>query len=324
MTSATAQRDGGSSGSTPPPEIDLSSSPRIGEGIVMALLWLCAAVSILTTVGIVVILFEEAYQLFSDQAVSLWGFLGGTDWSPFGGVESEQFSLGVLELVSGTLLVTAIALLIAVPLGLATAIYLSDYAPARVREGLKPTLEVLAGVPTVVLGYFALTFVTPVLRGIFGDDTVQIFNAASAGIVVGIMIVPTIASLSEDALSAVPRELREGSLGLGATKRQTILRVIFPAALSGIVAAVILAMGRAIGETMIVAIAAGNLPNLTVNPFEQIQTMTAYIIQAVQGEAPRGSITYESLFAVGALLFVMTLTLNLMAQALVRRFRQEY
>jgi phosphate transport system permease protein len=190
---------------------------------------------------------------------------------------------------------------------------------------VKPALEILAGVPTVVLGYFALTFVTPtVLRPLFGTDTVEIFNAASAGLVMGIMIVPMVASLSEDALSSVPTKLRAGAYGLGATKRHVVLRVITPAALSGIVAAVILAMGRAIGETMIVAVAAGNLPDLTLNPFDQIQTMTAYIVQAVTGEAPRGSLTYQSIFAVGGALFAMTFLLNLLAQRIVSRFRQVY
>ena len=288
----------------------------------LALLWLAGAVSILTTVGIFFILFEEALRFFA--SVSVVDFFTDTLWRPFGNPESAGFRIGVLPLLSGTLLVTTIALLVAVPLGLATAIYLSDYARPRVRRVLKPVLEVLAGVPTVVLGYFALTFMTPMLRSVFGIDAVQIFNAASAGIVMGIMIVPTIASLSEDAMSAVPSALREGAYGLGATKRQVVLRVVLPAALSGVVAAVILATGRAIGETMIVSIAAGNLPNLTANPFEQIQTMTAYIVQAVAGEAPRGSITYESIFAVGALLFVLTFALNLAAQRFVRRFREVY
>jgi phosphate transport system permease protein len=288
----------------------------------MALLRLAGAVSILTTVGIVVILFEEAVRFFGD--ISLLEFLTDTAWRPFGDPEGDAFRIGVLPLVVGTLLVTAIAIVVAVPLGLATAVYLADYARPRVRRVLKPVLEVLAGVPTVVLGYFALTFMTPLLRAVFGADTVSVFNAASAGIVMGIMIVPTIASLSEDAMSAVPRTLRESAYGLGATKRQVVVRVVVPAALSGIVAAVILAVGRAIGETMIVAIAAGNRPQLTANPFAQIQTMTAYIVQAVGGEAPRGSVTYESIFAVGALLFVMTFVLNLAAQRFVRRFRQVY
>lgn len=301
-----------------------ASSPRIGERVVIGLLWVCAAISVLTTVGIVVVLFEEAARFFLDHdTISITKFLTGTAWRPFGGEEMGQF--GVLPLVAGTLLVTVIAMLVAVPLGLATAAYLSEYAPRRVHTTLKPVLEVLAGVPTVVLGYFALTFVTPLLKATAGQVvTVPIFNAASAGLVVGLMIVPTIASLSEDAMSAVPRALREGAYGLGSTKRTVISRVVFPSALSGIVAAVILGLGRAIGETMIVSLAAGNLPSLTANPFTQIQTMTAYIVQAVQGEAPRGSLTYESIFAVGALLFVMTLSVNVIAAWFVRRFRQEY
>ena len=303
--------------------VDLSAgSARIGERIVLAILWVCAAISVLTTVGIVVILFSEAAGFFGEDNVTLAGFLSGTTWQPFGG---DQGEFGVLPLVAGTLLVTVIAMLVAVPLGLARAAYLSEYAPQRVRNTLKPVLEVLAGIPTVVLGYFALTFMTPLLRTTVGQlTTVSIFNAASAGIVMGIMIVPTVASLSEDAMSAVPQALREGAYGVGSTKRHVVTRVVMPAALSGIVAAIILGLGRAIGETMIVALAAGNLPDLTWNPFAQIQTMTAYIVQAVQGEAPRGSLTYESIFAVGALLFLMTLLLNIAAARFVRRFREEY
>lgn len=303
--------------------VDLSAgSVRFGERIVLAVLWVCAAISVLTTIGIVFVLFEEAYRFFADnEAVSLTGFLTGTTWQPFG----ASGSFGVLPLVNGTLLVTAIAMIVAVPLGLASAAYLSEYAPDPVRNFLKPILEILAGVPTVVLGYFALTLVTPLLRASLGEIwTISIFNHLSGGIVVGIMIVPTIASLSEDAMSAVPRALREGAYGLGATKRHVVTRVVLPAALSGIVAAVILGLGRAIGETMIVALAVGNLPNLTYNVFEQGQTMTGYIVQAVQGESPRGSLTYESIFAVGALLFTMTLLINVAAARFVRRFRQAY
>ena len=300
-----------------------ASSSRIGEKIVMALLWACAVVSILTTVGIVVILFEEAATFFENEGISVGSFLTGTEWMPFGSADQGRF--GVLPLVAGTMLVTVIALIVAVPLGLASAAYLSEYAPARVRRYLKPTLEVLAGVPTVVLGYFALTFMTPLLRATAGHLTdVSVFNAASAGIVMGIMIVPTIASLSEDAMSAVPTALREGAYGLGSSKGHVVTRIVMPAALSGIVAAVILGLGRAIGETMIVAIAGGGLPSLTYNPFDQIQAMTAYIVQAVQGEAPRGSLTYQSIFAVGALLFVMTLAVNLIAARFVRRYREAY
>jgi len=300
-----------------------ASSPRIGERVVMAVLWTCAAISILTTIGIVVILFEEAATFFENEGITIAGFLTGTEWMPFGSAEQGRF--GVLPLVAGTLLVTAIALIVAVPLGLASAAYLSEYAPARVRRFLKPTLEVLAGVPTVVLGYFALTFMTPLLRATVGQLTdISIFNAASAGIVMGIMIVPTIASLSEDAMTAVPDALREGAYGLGSSKRYVVTRIVMPAALSGIVAAVILGLGRAIGETMIVAIAGGGLPSMTLNPFDQIQAMTAYIVQAVQGEAARGSLTYQSIFAVGALLFVMTLVVNLIAARFVRRYREAY
>ena len=316
-TTEHAERDGGRIISLTP------TSSRVGEKIVMALLWTCAVISILTTVGIVVILFEEAATFFENEGITIGGFLTGTEWQPFGG--AEQGSFGVLPLVAGTMLVTVIALIVAVPLGLASAAYLSEYAPGRVRRFLKPTLEVLAGVPTVVLGYFALTFMTPLLRATIGElTTVSIFNAASAGIVMGIMIVPTVASLSEDAMSAVPNALREGAYGLGSPKRSVVTRVVMPAALSGIVAAVILGLGRAIGETMIVAIAAGNLPSMTFNPLEQIQAMTAYIVQAVQGEAPRGSLTYQSIFAVGALLFVITLTINLIAARFVRRYREAY
>ncbi|MBA3250158.1 MAG: phosphate ABC transporter permease subunit PstC, partial [Geodermatophilaceae bacterium] len=229
--------------------------------------------------------------------------------------------------LNSTLLITAIALGIAVPLGLATAIYLSEFARPRVRRTVKPFLELLAGVPTVVLGYFALTFMTPVLRSVFGVDVVPIFNAASAGIVVGILIVPTIASIAEDAMSAVPRALREGAYGLGAARQQVALKIVFPAALSGIVAAIILGFGRAVGETLIVSLAAGNLPPAdlpALDPFQQVQTMTAYITQAVGGESSRGSVTYQSIFAVGALLFVLTFLVNLIALRIVRRFREEY
>ncbi|MDP9406272.1 MAG: phosphate ABC transporter permease subunit PstC [Actinomycetota bacterium] len=297
-----------------------AARPRYGEKAILLALATCAAVSILTTVGIVLVLFVDAVSFFRE--VSVVEFLTDTAWRPFGDVTSGRF--GVLPLVNGTLLVTLIAMAVAVPLGLGAAVYLSEYARPRVRRVLKPVLEVLAGVPTVVLGYFALTFMTPLLRALLGADTVQIFNAASAGIVMGIMIVPTIASLAEDAMTAVPAGLREGAYGLGATKRHVAVRVVFPAALSGVVAAVILGLGRAIGETMIVAIAAGNLPQLTVNPFDQIQTMTAYIVQAVSGEAPRGSLTYQSIFAVGALLFVLTFAINVAAQRFVRRFREVY
>ncbi|MBA2530279.1 MAG: phosphate ABC transporter permease subunit PstC [Euzebyales bacterium] len=289
-----------------------------GEQAILLALKACGVVSILTTVGIVVMLFAEAGPFFAQ--ISERTFFFGTTWQPFG---SNPDNFGVLPLVNGTLLVTAVAMAVAVPLGLGAAMYLSDYASQQVRRVLKPTLEVLAGIPTIVLGLFALTFVTALLRAVFGSS-VQIFNAASAGIVMGIMIIPTIASVAQDAMSAVPQGLRDSAYGLGATRRQVVVRVVVPGALSGIVAAVLLGFGRAIGETMIVAIAAGNLPRITVNPFEQIQTMTAYIVQAVSGETPRGTLSYQSIFAVGALLFAMTFGLNIAAQWFVRRFREVY
>lgn len=301
-----------------------AAKARVGERIVLALLALCGLISVLTTVGIVVVLFVDAGAFFRDPDINFMEFLTDTEWRPFTDPSSDAFRAGVLPLLNGTFLVTAIAMLIAVPLGLGTAMYLSEYAPPRVRKVLKPVLEVLAGIPTVVLGFFALTFMTPVLRAILGQGTVSIFNAGSAGIVMGIMVVPTIASVAQDAMSAVPQALRDGAFGLGASKRHVTRKVVFPAALSGIVAAVILGFGRAIGETMIVAIAAGNLPTITANPFSQVQTMTAYIVQAVSGEAPRGSATYQSIFAVGAMLFLLTFFLNVIAQRFVRRYREVY
>lgn len=303
--------------------IDLRpSSNRLGERVIMKGLLLAGSVSILTTLLIVFVLLEEGLQFFSQ--VSLLEFFTDTAWRPFGDPESDAFRIGILPLVNGTLLVTAIAMIVAVPLGLGAAAYLSEYAPARVRNKLKPALEILAGIPTVVLGYFALTFVTPQLRFIFPEGSIQIFNALSAGIVVGIMIVPTIASLSEDAMTAVPNGLRQAAYGMGATRSIVVRKVVGPAALSGIVSAIILGMGRAIGETMIVAIAAGNLPTMTLNPGDQVQTMTGYIVQAVGGEASRGSLTYQSIFAVGIVLFAITFGLNLLAQRFVKRFREVY
>ena len=299
--------------------MSLAGRPRRGERLIMALLAACGGISVLTTAGILIVLLVDAAGFFRD--VSIVSFFTDTEWRPFGGTERGRF--GVLPLLNGTLLVTVIAMAVAIPLGLGSALYLSEYAGQRMRRTLKPALELLAGIPTVVLGYFALTFMTPLLRAVFGE-TVQVFNAASAGLVMGIMIVPTIASLAEDAFSAVPHGLRESAYGLGATKRQVAVSVVVPAALSGTVAAVILGMGRAIGETMIVAIAGGGLPNLTANPFDQIQAMTAYIVQAVGGEAPRGSLTYESIFAVGALLFALTFALNIVAQRFVRKHREIY
>ena len=284
--------------------------------IVRWIFFLCAVASILTTVGIVFSLASQAVTFFRE--VAPWEFLTGTRWAPI----LVPQSFGVLPLVAGTLLVSVLAGLVAIPIGLATAIFLAEYAPDRVRRVIKPTLEVLAGIPTVVYGYFALTFVTPQLQKLIPD--LLIFNALSAGIVMGIMIIPMVSSLSEDAMVAVPRSLREAAYGLGATRLEVTLRVVVPAALSGIVAAFILGLSRAIGETMLVTIAAGATPNLTANPLESIQTMTAYIVQLSLGEAPHGSIEYNTIFAVGLLLFCITLGMNIIGHWIVRRWREQY
>ncbi len=291
--------------------------PRIGEGIIKLILISAAAVSILTTFGILLSVAVPAVEFFSE--IPLPTFLFGTEWTPL----FKDGSFGVLPLVSGTLVITAIAVLVAIPLGLGSAIYLSEYAPARVRRVLKPTLEVLAGIPTVVFGFFALEFVTRVLLvRIFPD--IDIFNALSAGLVMGVMIIPTVASLSEDAMSAVPTGLRDGSYALGSSRRQTALKVVIPAALSGIVAAFVLGISRAIGETMIVTVAAGLEPRLSLNPLEGMQTMTSYIAAAGAGDLATGSIQYKSIFAVGLLLFIMTFFMNIISIRMVRRFRQVY
>jgi len=284
--------------------------------IMPVLLFLCASVSVLTTIGIVITLITETYNFF--QVIPIVDFLFGTKWSPL--IPPKSF--GILPLLSGTLMITVIACLVAVPIGLASAIYLSEYAPKRVRKIIKPILEVLAGVPTIVYGYFALSIVTPIIQSIF--SSAGYFNALSAGIVVGIMIIPMVSSLSEDAMSAVPRSLRDGAYALGATRFEVALKIVVPAALSGIVASAVLAFSRAIGETMIVTLAAGATPNMTVNPLESIQTMTAYIVQVSLGDTPHGSIEYGSIFAVGMTLFVITFLLNIVAQYVAKRFREEY
>jgi phosphate transport system permease protein len=245
-------------------------------------------------------------------------FFTGTEWAPQNG------KFGILPLLTATLIVSGIAIVVAVPLGLATAIYLSEYASLRARKTLKPMLEILAGVPTVVYGFFALTFMTPLLRSIFGNDVVNIYNMASAGVVIGILILPFVSTVSEDALSAVPPSLREAALGLGATRFETAVRVVVPAAFSGIAAAVILAASRAIGETMIVAIASGAGPNFTFNPFEAAETMTGHIVRISGGDLSYNSVDYNSLFAVGLMLFVITLALNVISNRIVRRFREVY
>jgi len=287
------------------------------ERVIRWLLFACAALSTLITLGIIVTLANETFLFFRE--VSVVEFLTGTRWEP----QFAEQHFGVLPLVSGSFLVAAGAAVVALPLGLMTAIYLSEYAADRVGRILKPVLEILAGVPTVVYGYFALTFVTPFLEQYFFSG-IQVFNALSASIVVGVMILPTVASLSEDALGAVPDSLREGAYGLGATKFEVSTRVVVPGALSGIIASFILAISRAIGETMAVTIAAGNAPNLTLNPLESIQTMTAFMVSVSKGDTPRGTDVYFSLFAVGMLLFLITLTMNIVSQWVMSRFREEY
>jgi phosphate transport system permease protein len=284
--------------------------------LVQAFLLFCTLVSVLTTAGIVFALLFDALQFFGE--VSFIEFITGTKWTPL--FQSKHF--GVLALVSATFLTAILAMAVALPLGLLSAIYLSEYAPEPMRKVVKPVLEVLAGIPTVVYGYFALLFVTPLLRAV--SDDIFIFNALSASIVMGIMILPMVSSLSEDAMRAVPRSLREGAYALGSTKLEVSTQVVVPAALSGIVSAFILAVSRAVGETMIVTIAAGQNPNFTFNPFVAIETMTAFIVQVSMGDTPTGTIEYKTIFAVALLLFVITLAMNLLSQYVVRRFREEY
>jgi phosphate transport system permease protein len=277
---------------------------------------LAALVSVFTTAGIIAVLALDTVAFFRE--VSLWDFLTDTKWTPL--FRPQHF--GILPLLAGTMLVAVGALVVALPLGLGTAIFLSEYAPDSFRRVVKPTLEVLAGIPTVVYGYFALISITPVLKEVFPETNV--FNAASASIVMGIMILPMVSSLSEDAMVAVPRTLREGAYALGATKFEVATRVVVPSALSGIMASFLLSMSRAVGETMIVVIAAGSTPNLTWNPLESIQAMTAYIVQVSLGDTPFGTIEYKSIFAVGATLFLITLAMNILGHWVVRKFRLVY
>ncbi|MBA2451773.1 MAG: phosphate ABC transporter permease subunit PstC [Chloroflexia bacterium] len=288
----------------------------VRERVIYGLLFACAFISVMTTFGIVWVLLGESIGFFRE--VSLVEFFTGTRWTPL--FASQSF--GLLPLLNASVLIAAIALLVAIPFGLGSAIYLAEYAPRRVREVLKPTLEILAGIPTVVYGYFALLFITPLLRSFIPG--VQVFNALAAGIAMGIMIIPMVASLSEDAISSVPRSLRDAASAVGATDMEKVIGVTVPAALSGIVASFILAMSRAVGETMIVSIAAGNAPELLFNPLQGMQTMTAYIVQVSLGDTPRGTIEYSTIFAVGATLFVMTLILNILSRMVVQRFREVY
>ncbi|MDT8368909.1 MAG: phosphate ABC transporter permease subunit PstC [Longimicrobiales bacterium] len=291
-------------------------SRHVGEQVIGFLLFLCALLSTLVTVGIVVVLTRETLVFF--QEVSVLEFLTGTVWTP----QFVDKNFGVLPLLSGSLLIALGASLIALPIGLLTAIFLSEYANDGVRGVLKPALEVLAGIPTVVYGYFALTFITPILQSIW--PSTGSFNALSASIVVGIMIIPTVASLSEDAIRAVPLSLREGAYGLGATRLEVSTRVVVPAALSGVIASFILGISRAIGETMVVTIAAGSLAQMTLNPLEAVQTMTAYIVNVSLGDTPVGTIEYKTIFAVGFTLFILTLAMNIVSQLVLSRFRERY
>jgi phosphate transport system permease protein len=286
------------------------------ERLVKIIFGACALISVLTTVGIVLTLAYEAYEFFLE--VPLSQFLTDTEWTPL----FANAKFGVMVLISATILTSLIAIAVALPVGLLSAICLSEYATPKTRQWLKPILEILAGVPTVVFGYFALLFVTPILQNLIPG--LQGFNALSAGIVLGISIIPLVASLSEDAIYSVPRSLREGSYALGATKRETIIGVVLPAALSGIVAAFILAISRAIGETMIVSIAAGQNPTLTADPRVPVMTMTAFIAQVSLGDTPVGSLAYKTIYAVGMTLFVLTLALNIFSYWFVRRFREKY
>ena len=313
---------------------ELNKRPRWREAVIQGLLFLSGAISILTTVGIIYILGNESLHFFTrslegGDKVTLWEVITGTNWQP------QLHAFGIWPLVLATLMTSVIAMLVALPVGLATAVYLSEYASERVRNILKPILEILAGVPTVVYGYFALTFMTPLLRNVLGDGVVQIFNTASAGIVVGILIIPIVTSMSEDALHAVPASLREAAFGLGATKLETSVKIVLPSALSGITAAFVVAISRAIGETMVVAIAAGAGPkNFTfgsdslfghiLNPFVAAETMTGHIVRISGGDLSYDSIDYNSIFAIGLMLFLMTLLLNVLSRRFTDRFREVY
>jgi phosphate transport system permease protein len=310
----------------PPPSLKKRSRPT--EMAIRGFLFLCGVVSIAVTVGILYELGKESWLFFNEDSVSFFDFLTGTVWQPQASV------FGILPLVLGTFLISVIAVIVAVPIGLAAAIYLSEYASKRVKGFIKPVLEVLVGIPTVVYGFFALTFMTPLLRSVFGQSTVGFFNVMSAGIVVGILIVPLVSSLSEDALSAVPSSLRQAAYALGASKLEVSLRIVVPAALSGIAAGIVVAISRAVGETMVVTLAAGAAPRnfqwddslfgYILNPFAPAQAMTGYILVTASGDLGYNTIDYNSIFAVGLTLFVMTLGLNSLSRRLVNRFRQTY
>ncbi len=307
----------------------LKKRRRPTERVIIASLFLAGAISIAVTVGILWELGKESLLFFTDEVVSVGQFFTSTVWQP----QAESF--GIWPLILGTMLITVIALSVAVPIGLASAIYLSEYASPRVRGFFKPLLEILVGIPTVVFGFFAITFVTPILRDIFGTSVVGFFNVLSAGIVVGLLIVPLISSLAEDAMSAVPNSLRQAAYGLGASKLEVSLRVVVPAALSGIAAGIVIGMSRAVGETMVVTLAAGASPRnfdlgtdslfgYILSPFEAAQTMTGYIAITASGDISYDTIDYNSIFAIGLTLFIITLALNSLSRRIVKRYRQEY
>ena len=294
--------------------VNVFHSPK--ERAVEYALGFCTLVSVLTTLGIAAVLVFESLNFFTE--VSIIEFLTETRWTP----QFTEKHFGIWPLLSGTLLITVIAALVALPIGLMSAIFIAEYAPSRVRKVLKPGLELLAGIPTVVYGYFALTFMTPLLQNFIPG--LNIYNALSAGIVVGVMIIPMVSSLSEDAIRAVPRSLSDGAYALGATRIEVVLRVMVPGAISGIMASFILALSRAVGETMIVTLAAGAMPNLTANPTESVQTMTAFIVNVSLGDTPQGTVEFYSLFAVGLVLFLITLSMNFLANLIIRRYRERY
>lgn len=309
----------GAGGAEQPPRPLVAASPRRGEKVIFGLLALCTLISVITTTAIVLSLLSPTLDFFGE--ISIGDFLSFDDWAPL----QEPGSFGVLNIVVGTLSVTLWAMVVAVPIGLLSATYLSEYARPRVRKTLKPVLEVLAGIPTVAFGVFAVAFISPEIQDIFpGFIKTPPFSAGVAGLAVGLMIVPIIASISDDAMRSVPAGLREGAYALGATKLKVSTRVVFPAAISGIVASIVLAASRAVGETMIVLLVAGKTPNATLDPGASVQTMTAFIGTTATGDIPTGSIDYKTIFAVGALLFVITFVLNMFAIRLVRRFREVY
>lgn len=291
---------------------------RTSEKIVRFFLFCCSALSILVTVGIILVLGRESILFFSNNPVNIWNFFETVEWQPAIG------KFGIISLVNATLMTSLVAMMVAAPTALCVAIYLSEYASSRARSLLKPILEVLAGIPTVVYGYFALTVMTPLLRNLIGNDIVQIYNTAAAGIVIGILILPLISSMVEDALSAVPFSLREAALGLGATRFETTIKVVVPAAFSGIAASFIIGLSRAVGETMIVALAAGAGSAFTFNPFQAAETMTGHIVRISGGDLSYNSVDYGSIYSIGLVLFLITLGLNMLSRRVVRHFHEEY